>query len=193
VTAPSVDSEVAALASSGANVFLNASNGKFTSQAIRKAGELGWRPQQFLPIGSNFVATILKPAGLDYARGAISAVQMKTVGDPEWVNDPGYMEWLAFMKNYYPEGDTTEQLNFVGWNMAVLMAKVLDACGSDLSSENILKQATSLKDVELPGLLPGIGINTSADDYRLYKKARIERFDGERWVPMSEHAIVEIQ
>jgi branched-chain amino acid transport system substrate-binding protein len=193
VTSPSVDSQVVTLASSGANVFLNASTGKFTSQAIRKAGELGWRAQQFLPIGSNFVATILKPAGLDYAKGAISAVQMKTVGDPEWLNDPGYIEWLTFMKKYYPEGDTTEQLNFVGWNMAVLMAKVLEACGPDLSSENILKQATSLKNVGLPGLLPGISINTSSDDYRLYKKARVERFDGERWVPMPGNPIVEVQ
>ena len=193
VTSPSVDSQVVGLASSGANVFLNASTGKFTSQAIRKAGELGWRAQQFLPIGSNFVATILKPAGLDYAKGAISAVQLKTVGDPEWVNDPGYVEWLAFMKKYYPEGDTTEQLNFVGWNMAVLMAKVLEACGADWSPENILKQATSLRDVELPGLLPGISISTSPDDYRLFRKARVERFNGERWVPFPGSPIVEVQ
>ncbi|MBR0873237.1 ABC transporter substrate-binding protein [Bradyrhizobium tropiciagri] len=192
VTAPSVESQIVALASSGANVFLNASTGKFTSQAIRKAGELGWRAQQFLPIGSNFVATILKPAGLDYAKGAISAVQMKTVGDPEWINDPGYVEWLTFMKKYYPEGDTTEQLNFVGWNMAVLMNKVIAACGSDLSAENILKQAISLKNVELPGLLPGFSITTSADDYRLYRKARVERFDGERWVPVPGIPIVEV-
>jgi ABC-type branched-subunit amino acid transport system substrate-binding protein len=193
VTSPSVDSQVVTLASSGANVFLNASTGKFTSQAIRKAGELGWHAQQFLPVGSNFVATILKPAGLDYAKGAITAVQMKTVGDPAWLNDPGYIEWLNFMKKYYPEGDTTEQLNFVGWNMAVLMAKVLDACGPDLSSGNILKQATSLKNVSLPGLLPGISINTSSEDYRLYKKARVERFDGEHWVPMPGNPIVEVQ
>ena len=83
VTSPTVDSQVVSLASTNANVFLNASTGKFTTQAIRKAGEIGWRAQQFLPIGSNFVATILRPAGLEYSKGAISATPTKTVGDPE--------------------------------------------------------------------------------------------------------------
>ncbi|MBR1121554.1 ABC transporter substrate-binding protein [Bradyrhizobium lablabi] len=186
VTSPTVDSLVVALASTNANVFLNASTGKFTTQAIRKAGELGWRAQQFLPIGSNFVATILKPAGLEYSKGAISATPTKTVGDPEWVNDPGYLEWLDFMKKYYPEGNIEEQLNFTGWNIAVLMTKVLEACGSDLSPENIMKQATALKEVKLPGLIPGITVNTSRDDYRLIKSLRPQRFDGTRWVTMSD-------
>jgi hypothetical protein len=172
-------------------VFLNASTGKFTSQAIRKAGELGWKTQQFLPIGSNFVATILKPAGLEFAKGAISATPTKTVGDPEWVNDPGYLEWLAFMKKYYPDGNIEEQLNFTGWNIAVLMKKVLEACGSDFSSQNIMKQVTSLKNVELPGLIGGISVNTAPDDYRMIKSLRPQRFDGTRWVPLSDAITVE--
>jgi branched-chain amino acid transport system substrate-binding protein len=185
VTSPTVESQVISLASTNANVFLNASTGKFTSQAIRKAGELGWHAQQFLPIGSNFVATILRPAGLEYAKGAISATPTKSVGDPEWDNDPAYLEWLAFMKRYYPDGDIEDQLNFTGWNIAVLMAKVIEACGTDLSRQNIMKQATSLKNVTLPGLIPGITVNTSPDDYRLIKSLRPQRFDGARWVPIS--------
>lgn len=185
VTSPTVDSQVVSLASTNANVFLNASTGKFTSQAIRKAGELGWKAQQFLPIGSNFVPTILKPAGLENAKGAISATPTKSVGDPEWANDPAYLEWLAFMKKYYPDGDIEDQLNFTGWNIAVLMTKVLEACGDDLSRQNLMKHATALKNLVLPGLIPGITVNTSPDDYRLITSLRPQRFDGERWVPMS--------
>ena len=185
VTSPTVESQVLSLASTNAGVFLNASTGKFTSQAIRKAGEIGWHAQQFLPIGSNFVATILRPAGLEYAKGAISATPTKTVGDPEWADDPGYLEWLDFMKNYYPEGDIGEQLNFSGWNVAVLMTKVLESCGSDFSAQNIMKHATSLKDVHLPGLIPGVTVSTTPDDYRLIKSLRAQRFDGTRWVPLS--------
>ncbi|MCC8939762.1 ABC transporter substrate-binding protein [Bradyrhizobium sp. Arg68] len=185
VTSPTVDSQVVSLASSNANVFLNASTGKFTSQAIRKAGELGWRAQQLLPIGSNFVPTILKPGGLENARGAISATPTKTVGDPEWANDPAYLEWLAFMKKYYPDGDIEDQLNFTGWNIAVLMTKVIEACGDDVSRQNIMKHATALKNLALPGLIPGITVNTSPDDYRLITSLRPQRFDGERWVPIS--------
>jgi branched-chain amino acid transport system substrate-binding protein len=186
VTSPTVESQVISLANTNANVFLNASTGKFTSQAIRKAGEIGWQAQQFLPIGSNFVATILRPAGLEYAKGAISATPTKSVGDPEWANDPAYLEWLAFMKRYYPEGDIADQLNFTGWNVAVLMTKVLEACGTDFSPQNIMKQATTLKDVALPGLIPGIAVNTAPDDYRLIKSLRPQRFDGDRWVPISD-------
>jgi branched-chain amino acid transport system substrate-binding protein len=132
------------------------------------------------------VATILRPAGLEYAKGAISATPTKSVGDPEWANDPAYLEWLAFMKKYYPEGDIADQLNFTGWNVAVLMSKVLEACGTDFSPQNIMKQATTLKDVALPGLIPGITVNTAPDDYRLIKSLRPQRFDGDRWVPISD-------
>jgi hypothetical protein len=90
------------------------------------------------------------------------------------------------MKKYYPGGDLEDQLNFTGWNIAVLMAKVIEACGSDVSSANLMKQATSLNRLELPGLIPGITVNTSADDYRLIKTLRAERFDGTHWTPLSE-------
>jgi hypothetical protein len=186
-----VEAQVVALAATNANVFLNASTGKFTSQAIRKAGEIGWHAQQFLPIGSNFVATILRPAGLEYAKGAISATPTKSVGDPEWVNDPGYREWLAFMKQYYPEGDIEDQLNFTGWNVAVLMTRVIEASGDDVSRQSLMKHAMSLNHVVLPGLIPGITVNTSADDYRLIKSLRPQRFDGVRWVPISGTVDVE--
>jgi ABC-type branched-subunit amino acid transport system substrate-binding protein len=186
VTSPTIESQIIALAATNANVFLNASTGKFTSQAIRKAGEIGWHAQQFLPIGSNFVSTILRPAGLEYAKGAISATPTKTVGDPEWANDPAYLEWLAFMKKYYPDGDVEDQLNFTGWNIAVLMTKVIESCGSDVSSANLMKQATSLNNLELPGLIPGITVNTGSNDYRLIKTLRAQRFDGTRWTPLSE-------
>jgi branched-chain amino acid transport system substrate-binding protein len=42
-----------------------------------------------------------------------------------------------------------------------------------------------LKDVKLPGLIPGITVNTTADDYRLIRSLRPQRFDGTRWVPIS--------
>jgi ABC-type branched-subunit amino acid transport system substrate-binding protein len=184
-TSPSVDSQVVTLAATDANVFLNISTGKFTSQAIRRAGLIGWPAQQFLPIGSNFVSTILKPAGLEYAKGAISATFAKTVGDPEWANDPGYLEWLAFMKENYPEGDVSEQLNLSGYNLAVLMTKLIEACGKEVTSENLMKHARSLNNVTLPSLLPGVTVNISPSDYRLVKTMRPQRFDGSRWVPIS--------
>jgi len=185
VTAPTIDSQVISLAATGADVFMNITSPKFTIQAIRKVSELPWKPLQIIPITSNFIATVLKVAGLDKSVGLVSATQSKSAGDPEWANDADYQAWLAFMKNYYPEGDTSEQLNLVGYSMGHLMTEVLRRCGDDLSPERILKEATTLKNVALPALIPGITVNTSPTDYRIVQQVRLQRFDGKRWVPLA--------
>jgi ABC-type branched-subunit amino acid transport system substrate-binding protein len=185
VTAPTIDSQIISLAGTGADVFMNITTPKFTIQAIRKVSELPWKPLQIIPITSNFVATVLKVAGLDKSVGLVSATQSKSAGDPEWANDAAYLEWLAFMARYYPEGDTTEQLNLVGYSMGFLMTEVLRRCGDDLSPASILKEATNLKNVALPALIPGITVNTSPADYRIVQQVRLQRFDGKRWVPIA--------
>jgi branched-chain amino acid transport system substrate-binding protein len=86
------------------------------------------------------------------------------------------------MKKYYPEGALDDQFNAYGYNVAVLMAHVLKQCGNDLSRENIMRQAASIKDLELPLLLPGIRINTSPTDFAPIEQEQLAKFDGERWV-----------
>lgn len=184
VTAPTIDSQIISLAATGADVFMDITSPKFTIQAIRKVSELPWKPLHIIPITSNFIATVLRVAGLDKSTGLVSATPSKSAGDAEWVNDAAYKDWLAFMKKYYPEGDTTEQLNLVGYSMGFLMTEVLRRCGDDLSAERILKEATSLKNVALPALVPGITVNTSPTDYRIVQQLRLQRFDGARWLPV---------
>jgi ABC-type branched-subunit amino acid transport system substrate-binding protein len=185
VTAPSIDSQVISLAGSQADVFLDVTTPKFTVQAIRKVDEIKWHPLHILPIASNFVATVLQVAGLERCEGLVSATPSKSAGDPEWANDAGYKDWLVFMAKYYPEGNVHEQLNLAGYNQGVLMAEVLKRCGSDVTSARILKEATSLKNVELPGYIPGITVSTSATDYRIVKQLRLQRFDGKRWAALT--------
>lgn len=185
VTAPTVDSQIISLAASGADVFMDITSPKFTIQAIRKVSDLPWKPLHIIPITSNFIATVLRVAGLDKSVGLVSATPSKSAGDPEWADDAAYREWLAFMKKYYPEGDTTEQLNLVGYSMGFLMTEVLRRCGDDLGAERILKEATSLRNVALPALVPGITVNTSPTDYRIVQQLRLQRFDGARWVPLA--------
>jgi ABC-type branched-subunit amino acid transport system substrate-binding protein len=184
VTAPTIDSQIISLAATGADVFMDITSPKFTIQAIRKVSGLPWKPLHIIPITSNFIATVLRVAGLDKSTGLVSATPSKSAGDAEWVNDAAYKDWLAFMKKYYPEGDTTEQLNLVGYSMGFLMTEVLRRCGDDLSAERILKEATSLKNVALPALVPGITVNTSPTDYRIVQQLRLQRFDGARWLPV---------
>ena len=181
-TDPTVDSQIINLKNSGANVFFNVTIPKFAVQAIKKAHDIGWKPTHFLNNVSSSLASVLKPAGLEASRGLITALYMKEITDPQWFKDKAYTDWVAFMKKYYPEGALDDQSNAFGYTVAQIMTQVLKQCGSDLSRENIMKQAENLKNVELPLLLPGIKVNTGPDDHAPLEQEQLAKFDGERWV-----------
>jgi branched-chain amino acid transport system substrate-binding protein len=177
---PTVDSQVVALAATGADVFFYQATPKFSAQILRKKHLLGWNAKTYVAVtGSSLTALV--PAGLETAQGIISGAYIKDPDDPRWANDPGYNEYAAWMDKYLPGANKSEVLYISGFNNAQVMAKVLEQCGNDLSRENILKQATNL-DLEMPMLLPGIRFKTSPDDYRPIKNIRLEVFKGDRWM-----------
>ena len=186
VTDPTIDSQIVNLKNSGANVFFNITTPKFAAQAIKKAHEIGWKPLHFLNNVSSWLGTVLKPAGLDASRDLITALYMKEVTDPQWRNDKGFQDWVAFMKKYYPDGALDDQANGFGYNVAILMTQVLKQCGNDFSRENIMKQAASVKNFELPLLLPGIKVNTSPTDFAPIEQEQLAKFDGEKWALFGE-------
>ena len=61
------------------------------------------------------------------------------------------------------------------------MAQAIKQCGDDLSRDNILAQATNIKDLALPMLLPGITLNTSPTNYNPIRQLQLSRFNGESW------------
>jgi len=186
VTDPTIDSQIVNLKNSGANVFFNVTIPKFAVQAIKKAHDIGWKPTHFLNNVSSSLATVLKPAGLEASKALITALYMKEITDPQWKNDKGFQDWVAWMKKYYPEGALDDQANAFGYTVAQAMTQVLKQCGTDFSRENILKQAENLKNVEFPLLLPGIKVNTSATDHAPIEQEQLAKFDGERWVLFGE-------
>ncbi len=186
VTDPTIDSQVVNLKNSGANVFFNVTMPKFAVQAIKKAHDLGWKPAHVLSTVSSSLATVLKPAGVEASRGLITALYMKEITDPQWKNDKGYQDWVAWMKKYYPEGALDDQSNAFGYTAAQAVVQVLKQCGNDVSRENIMKQAANLKGVEFPLLLPGVKINTSPTDHAPIEQEQLAKFDGERWVLFGE-------
>jgi branched-chain amino acid transport system substrate-binding protein len=186
VTDPTVDSQIVNLKNSGANVFYNVTIPKFAVQAIKKAHDVGWKPLHLLNSVSSSVGVVLRPAGLDASKDIITARYLKDVTDPQWKNDAGYKDWLAFMQKYYPDGSTVDDFNVYAYTVAQGLVQVLKQCGNDLSRANIMKQAASLKDVSLPMLLPGIKVNTSATDFYPIEQEQLAKFDGERWVNFGE-------
>jgi len=187
-TDPSIDSQLIALQASGADVFLDFSTPKFGAFAIRKSYDLGWRPLHFITGPSTSVGATLYAAGLAKSVGLVSAGYLKDPTGPQWQSDPGMKQWLAWMKTYYPQGDVTDSLNVVAYTSAQLLEYVLTQCGDDLSRENIMRKATDIKNLELPMLLPGITINTSASDYYPIRQTQLRKFDGRGWVQLSDPA-----
>ena len=65
--------------------------------------------------------------------------------------------------------------------IAQTLVHVLRQCGDNLTRENVMKQATSLKGFRTTNLLPGITINTSPIDFAPIKQVQLRRFRGETW------------
>jgi ABC-type branched-subunit amino acid transport system substrate-binding protein len=181
VSEPTIDSLVVAMKSAGVDTLLTIATPKFGAQSIRKVADLGWKPTHFMVSVASSIGGVLQPAGLDASTGLITAIAFKVVGDPAWDDDPGVKEYLAFMKEWYPEGNPIDGSNQVGFMSARLTEIILKNCGDELTRDNVLKQATNLSHVSLPLLLPGITVNFTPENYSGFDTFRLAKFDGKTW------------
>lgn len=181
VSDPTVDSQIVTLKSSGADVMFTIATPKFAAQSIRKVSDIGWQPLHFINNVASSVGAVLTPAGLDKSTGLITALYLKDPLDTQWATDPGMQHWRDFMNKYMPDANQADFNYVYGYGAAQLMTMVLKACGDDLTRENLMKQATSIKDATLDVTLPGIKYNTGPTDYFLVEQLQLARFDGKRW------------
>ena len=186
VSDPTVDSQMVQLQSSGADTFINITTPKFAAMAVRKAYDSGWKPVHYLNNVGAAVGSVLVPAGLEKSVGVITTRYLKDPTDKAMANDPAIVEWTAFMKKYYPDGNLLDSNPFYGWAVAQTMVQVLKQCGDNLTRENVMKQAASLKDFALAALVPGIKINTSATDFAPIQAMQLTKFDGKQYQPFGE-------
>ena len=181
VTDPTVDSQILTLQGSGADTFINITTPKFGAQAVRKAWDTGWKPLHIINNVSASVGSVLTPAGLDKSVGLLTLQYYKDPNDPQWKDDANMLEWRAFMGRYYRDGDPKDASNLYAYITAQTMVHVLKACGNDLTRENVMKQAASIKALKLPLMLPGMTLNTSPTDYFLVKQGQLAKFTGTQW------------
>jgi len=179
---PTIDNHIVKLKSTGADIFFDVATPKFAAQAIKKVAEVDWKALHILNNVSANVGSVIKPAGYENAQGIISAAYLKDVTDPQWDNDPGMKQFLAFLAKDFPEANKLDGSVIVGYAVAQTMVQVLKQCGDDLTRENIMKQAANLKDFRPDVLLPGIRINTSATNFAPISQLQLMVFKGERWV-----------
>ena len=179
---PTIDNHIVRLKASGADVFVDIATPKFAAQAIKKVAEIEWKPLHFLNNVSASVGSVIKPAGYENSQDIISAAYLKDASDPQWDNDPGMKQFYDFLAKDYPEGNKLDASTVVGYGVSQTLIEVLKKCGDDLTRENIMKQAASLKDFRTGVLLPGITINTSPTNFGPINQLQLMRFKGERWV-----------
>jgi len=180
-TEPTIDSHIVTLKSSGADVFVNITTPKFAAQAIKKIAEVEWKPLHFLNNVSASIGSVIKPAGMENAQDIISSAFLKDPTDPQWKTDAGMKAWNAFLDKYYPEANRSDSNVMYGYTVAQTMVYVLERCGNDLTRTNIMKQAASIKNLDLGGFLPGIKINTSATDFAPLAQLQLMKFKGDTW------------
>jgi branched-chain amino acid transport system substrate-binding protein len=186
VSEPTIDSHIVKMKATGADVFINITTPKFAAQAIKKNAEIGWKPLHFLNNVSASIGSVIKPAGMENAQDIVSSQYLKDPTDAQWKDDAGMKAWNEFLDKYYPEANRADASVMYGYSVAQTLAHVLKACGDNLTRENVMKQAASIKDLELGGLLPGIKINTSATDFAPISSVQLIRFKGDTWERFGE-------
>jgi branched-chain amino acid transport system substrate-binding protein len=178
---PSIDSHIVKLKATGADVFISITTPKFAAQAIKKLAEIDWHPLHIVSNVSASVGGVLQPAGYENAQGMLSAAYAKDGADPQWNDDPGMKKVFEFLAKYYPDANKLDGSVVYGYGVAQTLVQVLKQCGDDLTRENVMKQAASLKNFETDTLLPGIKINTSPTDFAPISQLKMMRFKGEKW------------
>lgn len=178
---PAIDEHVVKLKASGADIFVSITTPKFAAQAIKKAAEIGWHPVHIISNVSASVGGVLEPAGLEISQGILSASYTKDASDPQWNADDGMKKFYNFLAKYDPKANKLDAGVVFGYAAAQTMVKVLQMCGDDLTRDNVMKQAASLKDFQPDTLLPGIKINTAADDFAPIEQLQMMRFKGKKW------------
>jgi branched-chain amino acid transport system substrate-binding protein len=180
-TDPTVDSQVIQLKDSGANVFFNIAIPKFAAQAMRKAGDIGWKPVIYLNNVSSSVASAMKPAGFENVQGVITAQYLMDPTDKQWDDHPDMKQWVAWMKKDNAGASLQDASNVFAYAVSSLMHETLKKCGDNLTHENLMKQAANHQKLKLPMLLPGITVSTSPTDYYPIQAVQLSRFKGETW------------
>ena len=181
VADPTVDSQIIGFKAANADVFFNITTPKFAAQAIRKAHEINWKPVHLLNNVSASIGSVIKPAGFEASQGVITTQYMMDPTDTQFQDHPEYLEWSAFMDKYYPDGDKTSSFTPYGYAVCNTLLHVLKNAEGDYSRENIMKQASNIKELRVPMLLPGITIDTSPTDFFPIEAMGLARLKGETW------------
>jgi branched-chain amino acid transport system substrate-binding protein len=181
---PTIDSQILDFKASGADVLLQFTQSKFAAQGIRVAAGLDWHPMHIVCSNAGSIGTTFLPAGAAASKGVVTATWERIPADPSQADHPAVKEFKAFAAKYMPNLDLNNTAALPGYNNAYMIGQVLQRCGDELTRDNLLRQATTLKDAAPPMFIDGIGVYNSPTDYRAIHHLQLTRFDGTTLVPL---------
>ena len=184
VTATDVQSQVAKLKASGANVLALFATPRFAIQGYVFANRLGWRPliiNNAVSSASN-IMTLASEGGTNKAiLNSISIVFLKDPTDAKWRNDAAVKLYRSIMARHAEGANVKDVYHVYGMAVAYETVKVLKAAGKNLTRVALMAQVRKLNDASNPFLLPGIAIKTSATERFPIEQALLQRWSKGSW------------
>ena len=184
VTATDVQSQVAKLKSSGADVLALFATPRFAIQGYVFANRLGWRPlivNNAVSSASN-IMTLASEGGTNKSvENSISIVFLKDPTDAKWRTDAAMKLYRSIMSRHARGANVKDVYHVYGMAVAYETVKVLKAAGKNLTRATVMAQTRQLNDASNPFLLPGIAIRTSATERFPIEQALLQRWSKGTW------------
>jgi branched-chain amino acid transport system substrate-binding protein len=155
----SINSQVANLENSNAEVVVLFSSPGFTAQAIKNADRLGWHPQWLMSyINSDDMMFQFVPAGL--LEGTITFQALKLAA---WQDDPAVARHYELMQAY--GGPTPTNFTIFGQTVAEVAVEALKRSCDNLTRDGLLEALESIVDFHSDLMLDGVNVSFSDNDH----------------------------
>jgi branched-chain amino acid transport system substrate-binding protein len=184
VTATDVQSQMAKLKASGANVLALFATPRFAIQGYVFANRLGWRPlviNNAVSSASNIMTLASEGGSNKSVENSISIVFLKDPNDPKWSKDSAIKLYRSVMARYAKGANVKDVYHVYGMAVAYEAVHVLKAAGKNPTRATVMARTRRLTDASNPFLLPGIAIKTTATDGFPIEQSLLQRWSKGTW------------
>lgn len=178
-TDTTVDAQLTELASSGADVFVNAmSITPLVISAMQKAQEIGWSPSWFLPSNTSSPTAILEPANASAFPGVYTVAFAKAPTAPAYSGDEDVVTFLSDLAQYadYPDAPAFPHCMW-SYMIGATLEQVFEGM-TEPTRANFMEQLRSVKDFQAPLMLEGTSVNTTVDGQPAVSTVVVQRYNG---------------
>ena len=155
----SINSQVANLASSNAEVVVLFSSPGFTAQAMKNADRLGWHPQWLMSyINSDDMMFQFVPAEL--LEGTITFQALKLAA---WRDESAVAKHYELMQEY--GGPSPTNFTIFGQTVAEVAVEALKRSCDNLTRDGFMEALESIQDFHSDLMLDGVNVSFSDNDH----------------------------